>query len=416
MGNGQQLNLSMQMNGPPGRLMDHLRTGIWPSLRQLSFILFTVAAIFALHPAQAQPTGSNTCHFQTSAAGPGFMQSLQAIITHGDLTDVPFIEKTMGVKFTESQNPNLNLPGLALYQNTPASPFGSSILVRLDVNHATPDFFAPGVLGSLLLDADYDGAFTSDCPNMPATDFESFFGGGFAPAAYTNAEGPPDQTRTFPGKDRSTLKLTMMVGQNGVDRIAIDQSFPPSDIRPPPQPAYCKTSTLDGLKFMQMMKTIVDHGDLSDFEFLEKTLGTELTLTGGPSDSYGNPPRQDLYYDGGQIAGSPIAVHIMLSKYAQKHDAQQVGISFAVYSETEANFLSDCLQLTRFQFFSSFGQQGFRAERAGTSRDAYFSKALSVPGNGNSKLTIFFGTSSGSYGYDTAEKGAVTDVGIRQSY
>ena len=42
--------------------------------------------------------------------------------------------------------------------------------------------------------------------------------------------------------------------------------------------AYCKQSTLTGPAFLNLLNTIIKHGDLTDIAFLQKTLGTKLSL------------------------------------------------------------------------------------------------------------------------------------------
>ncbi len=123
------------------------------------------------------------------------------------------------------------------------------------------------------------------------------------------------------------------------------QAAPPAP--PPSSPSsteFCKQSTLTGLKFMQLLQTIIRHGDLSDIPFMEKALGTKFR-------------QSHLDYESNQTLGAPIQVMIDTYDGEMKKGDILAVISFNGDSMTapDATFIQDCLHLSRNEFYADFG-------------------------------------------------------------
>ena len=129
---------------------------------------------------------------------------------------------------------------------------------------------------------------------------------------------------------------------------------------------YCKQSTLTGPAFLNLLNTIVKHGDLTDIAFLQKTLGTKFSMSYGLW--YGKPDHQEQEYDSDEVLGSPIHVHVVvnldviegrplpLSNVIGTIRFEGVG-SFAALGW---GYLNDCMELPVKQLKSRYGAEGFR--------------------------------------------------------
>jgi hypothetical protein len=110
----------------------------------------------------------------------------------------------------------------------------------------------------------------------------------------------------------------------------------------PMSPAYCKQSTMTADQFMQLVKDIMRHGDLTDIPFLERTFRTKFTVN-------------QLDYRSGQMLGAPIQVDIHRANLGT-----WVSIGTEVVPPTEHGFLQECLHLSKDDMYSTFGP-GFRS-------------------------------------------------------
>jgi hypothetical protein len=116
----------------------------------------------------------------------------------------------------------------------------------------------------------------------------------------------------------------------------------------------CKQS-MTSTTFLELLNTIIAHGDLSDVSFFYNTFGTKLS----PSQV-----RFD-YID------------------AQDHSAI-ITIDFDHAEE-------QCLNLIPDQFLPFFGRQGFHIDGTSPPSSDYYAKTLTAPGKGDTTLQIIFG-------------------------
>lgn len=150
---------------------------------------------------------------------------------------------------------------------------------------------------------------------------------------------------------------------------------------------YCKQFTLTGPIFLNMMDTIVKHGDLTDIAFLEKTLGTHLSLNPwiGP---YGTPDPDTLYYKSDQVLGSSVPVEVRVFKGKKIQAAGGLIAEVRFQPPREALFPA-CLTLTSADFVSLFGRLSFMWIGGPLSHgDGYI--RLKTPGKNGTKLEFSF--------------------------
>ena len=171
---------------------------------------------------------------------------------------------------------------------------------------------------------------------------------------------------------------------------------------PPSLPAYCQNSTLTGLKFLQLIHTIIAHGDLTDIPFLEKTLGTKF------SSSYGypaevTPDKQILQLNSEQTLGNPIPVHIIIyyAKSDQLRMHQIAGLGFG----DQSTFITDCFHFSPSDISSYFGGGFYRKMFFGSPISIYYQENSS-PGKNGSKIYIAFS--------DGVENNLVDSIGFSQ--
>ena len=146
-------------------------------------------------------------------------------------------------------------------------------------------------------------------------------------------------------------------------RAAAAQSttLPPTVQQPP---AYCKGSSLDATGLLQIIHTIIAHGNLQDIPFIEKTLGTKLYAlhfwdvngqrveTSKPFEKShpiagGKLIPGEAVYNSDNLLGSP--TKIFLSVF-NKSSMLRIGESPADYSHP----LRDCTRITAGDFIASF--------------------------------------------------------------
>lgn len=167
----------------------------------------------------------------STLTGLEFRGSIHAIIAHGDLTDVAFIEKTLGTEF--SLNYGWKPDGSQdtqklIYQSNHM--LGDTIQVSLHINTASPP------KGGQIAFISFNGnpmtalypTFISDCLHMSSNDFSSSFGTEFfrdIPVGDVPVRGEPyspppisvGKYLNYPGKDSTHLKLG--IGYNAKDLI-----------------------------------------------------------------------------------------------------------------------------------------------------------------------------------------------------
>lgn len=152
---------------------------------------------------------------------------------------------------------------------------------------------------------------------------------------------------------------------------------------------YCKQSTLTGPAFLSVLNSIIKYGDLTDISFLQKMLGTKLDLSYGRGTDGKEYDHQHLEYNGDQVLGSPIHVHVDVHLDVIKGEASPFNgvIADIRFGSTSINldnpiFMRDCMKLADDNFFSFFGG-GFRESIYGGA-----TKLLTIPGKNHTHIMI----------------------------
>ena len=155
----------------------------------------------------------------------------------------------------------------------------------------------------------------------------------------------------------------------------------------------CKQYTLTGPVFMNVLNTIIKHGDLTDIAFLQKTLGTKFSVSYGLID--GNPDHQEPEYDSNQVLGSPIHVHVSvnLDEIEGKPSLSGnwiAGIRFEGTSMVDWGYINDCMELPVQELESRYGAEGFHQISASPPGNGPLGERARAefPGKDNTKLSI----------------------------
>lgn len=206
----------------PKRLLSHL----WPG----------VLAVFGVHAAAAQspplpsppPQQLPAYCAASKLTGNEFLQAIQKIIAHGDLTDIGFLEKTLGTKFSSSH-------GLS-EKGTPDSQFlildseqtlKNPISVNVIIFYAKSDQLRFHQIAGIAFGDKSN--FIADCFHLSPADLSSYFGGGFY--RYIPPPGSPIATyyqrTSSPGKGGSKISISFRYGieDSSVHSIGVGQ-FP----------------------------------------------------------------------------------------------------------------------------------------------------------------------------------------------
>jgi hypothetical protein len=163
------------------------------------------------------------------------MMEISSIIEHGDLTDIPFAEKTFQTKFREEPAKTFNGqadPQRILFQTDQIA--GSPI--HADVSLSRSKFNAPKdqFIGYMVIYDEHSAglktAFIEDCIDVSSRKFSSHFGGDFVPI-HDNDDPSPYATQyrqqLFPGKNNTMLELSIsadyMRPDNPVVAVGISQ-------------------------------------------------------------------------------------------------------------------------------------------------------------------------------------------------
>jgi len=120
-------------------------------------------------------------------------------------------------------------------------------------------------------------------------------------------------------------------------------------------PAFCDQSTLSADTFMPLVSKIIAHGDLTDVEFIEKTLNIKLSMREGVTpdgdlDPY-SPFYQADYFDG---TGIHIDIFTWGAKATQKNAPYRAIIVFK-NELVPANFIEHCFRISVHNFIAYFG-------------------------------------------------------------
>jgi hypothetical protein len=197
---------------------------VWTVHSRRLFAAVGLQVLFAAQVAQAQSTGlpthqaltqppiqhSPTYCKQSTLTNVKFMQLIQALIAHGDLTDIAFIEKMLGTKF--SSNYGTKLDGTPEHQTIILNSdqmLGGPIHVELIINYELSKQSKTGIIAALAIGQQSN--FFADCLQINESYLSSYFGGNFL--------GKP------PGPGIPTASVDQMNGRTGHNGSQIYLSF-----------------------------------------------------------------------------------------------------------------------------------------------------------------------------------------------
>lgn len=156
---------------------------------RILFAVLNLRAVFGAHVVAAQSFPSPSPTIQklpsfcntTTPKGVEFMKALSAIIAHGDLTDIAFIEKALDTKLIPYPEEE---PGYHEYVEYHArQPLAGSVFIGLDVHFAKAEQAKDGFVGILSFSQRiFPGIIISCTENticISASDLSAHFGGGF---------------------------------------------------------------------------------------------------------------------------------------------------------------------------------------------------------------------------------------------
>ena len=140
---------------------------------------------------------------------------------------------------------------------------------------------------------------------------------------------------------------------------------------------------------MQVVGSIVNHGDMTDVSFIEKTLGAKFTSGYFVTRPDGRQDTQDLIYQTDQALGYPISVTLWV--YGSKedplryHSISSMSIDNKSPLHFGANFIMACLHIPTVVFYSYFGE-GFLGGVINGRGAA--TKVLPTPGKNGSRISL----------------------------
>jgi hypothetical protein len=131
--------------------------------------------------------------------------------------------------------------------------------------------------------------------------------------------------------------------------------------------SYCKNYHLSGPDFMGLIKVIIEHGDLTDVSFIEKTIGSKFVVDSGVST---NGKSDALGYQTWQIQGTPIrdtlVVYVSRALQMKFDSLAMMNIESQTIPNVDEDFIGDCLHIPISNFYSFFGMSGNVSNRMAT--------------------------------------------------
>jgi len=204
--------------------------------------IFFVPAIFIAHAGEAQnaevlrPASLAQNCKQSNLSGVALMQAVHTIITHGDLTDIVFTEKTLETKFSSKSYAQTihGTPdtGGVLYQVDNA--LGSPIRVSLFINYSKERQLKSNLIAGISIKSglflNSDANFIVDCLKISESDFSDYFGGGFLVNLATCCGDPYAEANKEPGSlgknnSRIYLGIDYVIRNNAISEIQIAQDI-----------------------------------------------------------------------------------------------------------------------------------------------------------------------------------------------
>lgn len=144
--------------------------------------------------------------------GEKFLDMFYAVATHGDLTDVPFIERTLktkfDIKYSEGEDSNHKRYKRAYYSSKSLSGTPINLTLSFDVERE-PDMDFPKLTMMRINNNGYNFNFINQCLAIPNTHFAQKFGGYFAEDDSSDGGEATSGVITLKGigKDASTIKV-----------------------------------------------------------------------------------------------------------------------------------------------------------------------------------------------------------------
>ncbi|MDE1906351.1 MAG: hypothetical protein KGH75_07860 [Rhodospirillales bacterium] len=126
-------------------------------------------------------------------------------------------------------------------------------------------------------------------------------------------------------------------------------------------PAYCTTSKMTDVEFLQAIQKIIAHRELADAVFIEKILDTKFSVSYGWKAD-GRRDLQKKIYQSDQMLGTPVEVSLSVNASRKPLGGLIADLSLngSQNIAPNSNFLSDCLRISANDFVSPFGTDVFR--------------------------------------------------------
>ncbi len=326
--------------------------------RRVLFITFTMAILSAGLNASAQtppqslpPTTSvpSDCE-DLPIDGAQFMQRVNSFVVYGHLTDIKYIENELGTKLnlTSGYEKPDGMSGDFKYEANQL--FEKPVQVSLNI--AT--FFGGGTDSALAI-----GGWpptiniVDECFRVPLSTFVTYFGKNFS-IGYMG--GQEIWSWYLSGPNNSTVSLSVTANGNKiVNGFAIDQMTPSSPAALHAPPPFCRKFTLTDAKFLDMLDMITNHGDITDIAFMERALGTKLSLTPTYGEDGSSDPDTTIYRSD-HLLDAPIPVEIDIFRGKDRQDMGGESARMRL-SGPDPDFYFNCLKLTMAEVFSSFARR-----------------------------------------------------------
>ncbi len=145
--------------------------------------------------------------------------------------------------------------------------------------------------------------------------------------------------------------------------FAVSPAFAQPNTRPPglSKPSvrnYCDRSPISDVIFLGLLNKLVNHGDLTDIAFVERTLDARF-LSRQDEVPNGGPNNQPFYYETNQSFGGPTRLVLTVS-YSRPEQLKRdiigvMDIGGLRLGPPPNNFLEDCIQVSADKFSAYFG-------------------------------------------------------------
>jgi len=125
------------------------------------------------------------------------------------------------------------------------------------------------------------------------------------------------------------------------------------------KPSVCQNYTLTGPEFMGLIKLVINHGDLTDISFIEKTFDTKFSQSYFGVTPDGKTDIQDVFYHSDRLLNDPITVALWINDLRTRQlDFNQIALlsmDQKIFPDSDKNFLSSCLHISIASFYQFFG-------------------------------------------------------------